>query len=204
MSNQIIYILTNQAMPGFIKIGKTEGDLLARIRGLSTTSVPFEFECFYAAEVADCHVAEKLIHDGFADHRANPRREFFKLDPERARSVLKLAEVKEVTPGIDDVIPDPAERSAVQNMATKRRNTSLKDLGILPGSKLVLDRDQNVICDVVDDYKVLYNGEPMSLSASALIALQGLGYEWTSVNGWSYWTHEGRKLTEMVDEFLEK
>ena len=37
--NEIIYIPINEAMPGFVKIGKTT-DLESRIRSLDTTSVP--------------------------------------------------------------------------------------------------------------------------------------------------------------------
>lgn len=47
----IIYVLTNEAMPGLVKIGFTES-LEDRIKYLSAHSgVPLPFECYYAAEV---------------------------------------------------------------------------------------------------------------------------------------------------------
>jgi hypothetical protein len=36
----IVYVLTNEAMPGLVKIGRTTGDLASRIRGLYQTGVP--------------------------------------------------------------------------------------------------------------------------------------------------------------------
>jgi hypothetical protein len=40
---------------------------------------------------------ERQLHDAFGDNRINPRREFFRIDPERVVSALKLALIKEVT-----------------------------------------------------------------------------------------------------------
>jgi hypothetical protein len=46
-----VYVLTNEAMPGFIKIGKTYSSVKQRILELSRSSaVPLPFECYYAAE----------------------------------------------------------------------------------------------------------------------------------------------------------
>lgn len=198
----IIYILTNQAMPGFIKIGKTENDLTGRIRSLNNTSVPFDFECFYAARVADCTKAERLIHDAFADHRPNPRREFFNLEPERARAALMLAAIEEVTPGVEEIIPDATERAAVANMAKRRRNTSLIDIGLEPGRILTLDRDESVTCEIVDEWQVRFEGHVMSLSAAAREAINSCGYDWPSANGWQHWMVDGRRLRELVNDHL--
>jgi len=198
----IIYILTNQAMPGFIKIGKTDGELTTRIRSLNNTSVPFDFECYYAARVDDCANAERLLHDAFADHRPNPRREFFNLEPERARSALMLAALEDVTPGVEEVIPDATERAAVVSMAKRRRTTSLADIGVQPGRILTLDRDESITCEIVDDWQVRFNGQVMSLSAAARDAINSCGYDWPSANGWQHWLVDGRRLRELVNEHL--
>ena len=200
----IIYILTNQAMPGFVKIGKTESNLTNRIRSLNNTSVPFDFECYYAARVADVELAEKLMHDAFADHRPNPRREFFMLDPERAKSALRLGAIEDVTPGVEQIIPDVAERAAVANMAKRRRQTSLADIGLRPGTTLVLDRDETHTCEVVDEWQVKYQEQIMSPSAAALIAINACGYDWPSANGWQHWTHDGRPLKDWVTDHLSE
>ncbi len=57
----IIYILTNEAMHGLVKIGYTQ-NLEQRMRELSAPSgVPLPFECHYAAEVPD-HAPQHRAH----------------------------------------------------------------------------------------------------------------------------------------------
>ena len=68
----------NEAMPGLIKIGCTNGELASRIRQLYSTGVPLPFELFYACEVSNCAVVEDKLHDAFGDHRVSKGREFFR------------------------------------------------------------------------------------------------------------------------------
>jgi hypothetical protein len=43
---EIVYVLTNAAMPGLTKIGKTtQEDVKSRLSQLYTTGVPVPFEC---------------------------------------------------------------------------------------------------------------------------------------------------------------
>ena len=51
MSEGIVYVLTNPAMPGMVKIWKTGREVEARLNDLYTTGVPLPFECTYAARV---------------------------------------------------------------------------------------------------------------------------------------------------------
>ena len=60
MSEGIVYVLTNPAMPGMVKIGKTGREVEARLNDLYTTGVPLPFECAYAARVADMDKVESL------------------------------------------------------------------------------------------------------------------------------------------------
>lgn len=48
----IVYVLTNAAFDGYVKIGKTT-NLEQRLRSLDNTSVPLPFRCVYAVEVDD-------------------------------------------------------------------------------------------------------------------------------------------------------
>ena len=94
--SQIVYILTNEAMPDFIKIGFTTTTVEQRLRQLDTTGVPLPFESYYAAEVLDAHAEEKWLHSIFADRRVRDNREFFKLNPELVALALKRIQLKEV------------------------------------------------------------------------------------------------------------
>ena len=48
----IVYVLTNPAMPGLVKIGKTSrGSIDVRLNELYSTGVPVPFECAFAGKV---------------------------------------------------------------------------------------------------------------------------------------------------------
>jgi hypothetical protein len=77
----IVYVVTNPAMPGLVKIGWTENtDAKIRIDQLYTTGVPVPFEIAYACKTSRGEEVEKALHTAFAPHRVNPKREFFRID----------------------------------------------------------------------------------------------------------------------------
>ena len=125
MPEGIIYFLINEAMPGYTKIGKTE-NLKDRMRQLDSTGVPLPFECYYAAKVSDVEFVEAKIHDAFDDRRVRKRREFFRVDPERARSALELAALEEVTPK-DDVVEDADDQAALNKAFVYFTNANTRD-----------------------------------------------------------------------------
>mgnify|MGYP001551136906 CR=1 FL=1 len=71
----VVYVLTNEAMPGIVKIGLTSDSVESRLSSLNSHSgVPLPFECFFAAEVESCSRVEKILHQLFSEHRINPKR----------------------------------------------------------------------------------------------------------------------------------
>ena len=105
----IVYILSNVAMPGYLKIGQTSGDssddVQQRMRELyNHTGVPRTFNCEYAAVVNDYKNVEQTILYAFDHLRVNPNREFLEgIDPVRVRAILELSALKEVTPNATSV-----------------------------------------------------------------------------------------------------
>ncbi len=190
----IIYVLTNEAMPGYIKIGKTTTSVEQRILELSgPTAVPLPFECPYAVRVADMDGAEKALHDAFDDHRKNPKREFFILAPERAIAFLKYIALEEVTPSRNAGIQSEEDAVALEEARERRSAFNFKMVDISPGAKLVFTRDENIMCRVAEDFKhVEFQGKIMSLSAAAQAAL---GSTW-SVQGPAYWKYHGEILDD--------
>jgi len=77
-----IYIMSNPAHPGLLKIGQTSKDPLVRRKELSTTGVPEEFVIEYQALVSDYRRQEKYIHQKLSKVRHSDKKEFF----ETARS----------------------------------------------------------------------------------------------------------------------
>jgi len=192
----IIYVLTNEAMPGLVKIGSTEGESVeSRITQLSGASgVPLPFECYFAAEVKDCGKLEKTLHQLFSESRINPKREFFKVDPEKVVLAIGIGEFKEITPGAAEI--DKEEQEALEKAKARRPRLKLEALGIKPGDILTCSRDETITATVVEGNNVNFGGEILSLSAAALKALHSLGYTTPAASGSWYWMFEGELLDE--------
>lgn len=201
--SEIVYVLTNEAMPGLTKIGCTIDNLAARIRSLYGTGVPLPFELFYACEVKDCRFVEKQLHDAFGDHRLSKNREFFRIAPERIRAALSIAAIKEIKLG-DEIFETSEEKAEVES-AKKRARFQFSMVGIKPGTELRLEKDQNITCSTVDEKnKVDFKGDVTSLSDAALQAVQSLGYEWSTVSGPWEWTYQGKRLDDLRREIEDK
>lgn len=197
---EIIYILINEAMPGYVKIGKTATSLEQRIRELSSsTSVPLPFTCFYACTVKDAAFVEHQLHDAFDDSRINPKREFFQISPERVVAALKLAEMENITPKKEFI--DTKEDQQALHQARARRSIFKFSMVEIPiGAELIFSRDENQKAKVIDDRSIEFNGEITSLSTSAQ---KILGYDY-GVAGTDYWMYEGETLDERRRRFEEK
>lgn len=196
--NEIIYVLTNEAMPGYVKIGRTDNNLEQRIRDLSvSTSIPIPFTCFYACTVKNAQFVEHQLHDAFDNNRTNPKREFFQIAPERVVSALKLAAIEDVTPK-KDLVENQEDRQALINTRKIREKFSFNMAKIPVGAELVFSRDGNVKAKVIDNHFIEYNGKKMSLSKSAQMIL---GYDY-GIAGTDYWSYEGETLDERRKRLL--
>lgn len=190
-----VYVLTNEAMPGLVKIGRTADSVQARLTTLtSSTAVPLAFECYFAAEVDDGIRLEKVLHSLFAEHRINPKREFFRLDPEKVVLAISIGRFREVTPGKAEV--EPEEQEALNKAKARRPRIRLDAIGIKPGDELVLTRDESIGAIITEGGKVIYQGETLSPSAAALKALNSLGYMTTAASGSEHWMFQGETLDE--------
>lgn len=194
MENEIIYILINEAMPGYVKIGRTS-NLEQRVRELSaSTSIPLPFTVFYASTVKDAGFVEHQLHDAFDNNRINPRREFFLIAPERVVAALKLAELENITPK-RDLIETKEDREAHEE-ALERRGRFNFELAKIPlGSEIYFSRDENKKAKVINlnsAKSIEYNGMITSLSTSAQEIL-GVTY---GVAGTDYWMFDGETLDE--------
>lgn len=94
--NEYLYVLANDAMPGMVKIGRTEQPPENRARELSyATGVPSDFRVVRAFPVRDSAEAERRVHERLSAYRVSANREFFAVDPETAcgaiEEVVKIA-----------------------------------------------------------------------------------------------------------------
>ena len=210
MSRGKIYIMTNDAMPNYIKIGRTTTTLEQRMRELDTTGVPLPFRCHYAVEVDDHEIREKLIHDAFADHRVRSNREFFELAPERAMAILKALGGQEVM--IDNSMVDESGQVLIETpqteRITKKGKFTFKELQIPVGGELVFTRSFpdgiDRTCTVADEVRhVVYEGEIYTLSKLAAKLMKELGYNWASVQGTAFFKFNDEILNERRERLSE-
>lgn len=199
---QIVYVLTNPAMPGLVKIGKTTQDEVdLRMRQLFSTGVPVPFECAFACRVPDAGVVERSLHHAFGQNRINPTREFFRIEPERVISILKLLHVEEVTEQLERSIESDATQAdlqaAEQLKKSRRPRMDFVELAVPLGSVLVY-RDGASQVTVHSPKTVLFAGNECSLTM-ATRKLQGKPDDYP-LQPAPYWTFNGRTLKEIYDD----
>lgn len=167
----IVYVLSNRAMPGLVKIGMTtRQELDARLKELYTTGVPVPFDVEYACKIKACNCAklEKALHTAVEPNRLNVNREFFQIKKEHAIAILEIFNEKEITTEVSDEMNNDLNPDdiASKNKATKHRPPlNFSQMGIPMGSTLTYNADPSVSVTVIGDKKVEYLGEETSLTA---------------------------------------
>jgi hypothetical protein len=196
-AKEIVYVLSNSAMPGILKIGKTtQADVSIRMSQLYTTGVPVPFECVYAIEVDDCSKVEAAMHIAFGPSRVNPSREFFKIEAEQAIAILKLLDQRDVTPDVRRDLNSnvsQAEKDSGKKLH-KRPNMNFIEMEI-PINSTLLYKDGETTATVISEKKVSYIGQEMTLTA-ATREIMGIDY---SVQPSPHWTFEGRLLKDIYE-----
>lgn len=202
MTDGIIYILTNPAIPDYIKIGYTaREDIKKRLNELYSTGVPFPFKLHYAVKVENAKEIESKLHKIFSIHRENMDREFFKMDPERAKLTLDLLGGTPITLE-DNEIYEPETIEIIQKSRQALAPAFRFSMVNIPiGSELTFSRDDSIKCTVVSDKEVEYQGQNYSLTGlvKILLNIEKSG----GIRGPQYWQYEGKLLTEIRKELEE-
>ena len=196
--SKIVYILTNQAMPGIIKIGITDNPIEQRMKELDKTSTPLPFECYFAKKVSDNKFIESKMHEAFDSFRIRQNREFFRMDPNAAKAALDMTEGEDVTPK-DDVVENEIDRAAL-NSERNRNRFNFAQIGIEVGTELSFKKDPSIKAIVLENDQVEFRGRVASLSQSALEVIQEMGYKWNKIAGPRFWTYNGKTLYEISKE----
>lgn len=202
-NSQIVYVLTNPAIPNLVKIGKTnQAELDTRIRQLYSTGVPFPFECAFACQVKNATEVEKALHTAFKKNRVNPNREFFEIDAEQAIAILKLLRVDDITTQFEQQMDAEIETADKQSAQTfKRRHRprmNFAELGIPAGSVLIAKNGQQQVI-VVDDKTVELQGVICSLTEATRKVL-GLAERYP-LQPSPYWLFNGRTVKEIYEAY---
>ncbi|MEO0377188.1 MAG: GIY-YIG nuclease family protein [Cyanobacteria bacterium P01_A01_bin.17] len=198
-SLSVVYVLTNSAMPGLVKIGKTlQDDHNTRVSQLYTTGVPVPFDIEYACRVPNPTEVEAALHTAFAPQRINPRREFFEIDPDQAIAILRLLNVEDVT---DEVKSDldgigSQDQNAATRLRARRPSLNFEEMGIPIGSQLDSVPTDDVAI-VVDAKKISFRNSALTSLSAATREMLGLDY---SVKPTPHWSFSGKNLQEIYNE----
>jgi len=83
-----LYLMTNPAMPGLVKIGMTTRSPEERAQELASTGVPMPFHVAAAWPVDDVRSAERDAHEALDRYRVNDQREWFRVSVPAAIKAL--------------------------------------------------------------------------------------------------------------------
>lgn len=203
VASQIVYVLTNPAMPGLVKIGKTtQLEVEERMKQLYGTGVPVPFDCAFACQVKDASEVEKALHFAFGNSRINPNREFFKIEPDRIIAVLKLLKVDDITTQFEEQLEadiEAIDKQSSQNFKnTKRPRMNFHELGI-PNGSIIISKDGTAQAEVVAEKKVRFNDQVCSLT-EATRKILNLPEDYT-LQPSPHWTFNGKTIKELYEEF---
>lgn len=90
---EFIYALSNQAMPGLLKLGRSTTSVVQRASELSAASgVPLPFVVEHVVEVHDSLYAERDVHGVLFRQRLSQQREFFRCTLADAKEAMAIAQ----------------------------------------------------------------------------------------------------------------
>lgn len=193
-ATQVVYVLDNPAMPGYVKIGRTN-DLPRRMGDLFNTSVPAPFNCFYAARVENADRVETQLFEIFGDKRSHPKREFFEVEPHRVAAAIKLVAIEDVTASVaTDSSTNQEDTASLARAITRAEKYNFEMLNIPVDAELQSVKDPSIVCKVVSQRppKVDFRGAELSLSRAAQEVMNS-SY---GLQGSKYWEYEGETLEE--------
>ncbi len=83
-----VYVLSNESMPGIVKIGMTTRDPEVRLKEINAATgvLPFAIEAVIISRNAKW--TEREVHERLAGRRISKSREFFRIDPAQAKKTI--------------------------------------------------------------------------------------------------------------------
>lgn len=199
----IVYVLTNDAMPNMIKIGRTSGEgVERRVAELSrATGVPLPFKVAVARSVHDAVIVERALHVAFGPDRVNPAREFFSIEPHRALAIINAFPGEDLTPQSERAAEraieqeQPGTMAAVRDFERKRRPPlNFEEMGVPVGATLLHHATGETV-EVVEPKKVNLHGDVVSLTRAQQI-VSNTGY---AVQPGKHWSYNGTTISALYE-----
>lgn len=127
MSSGYVYVLSNESMPGVVKVGRSIHGGAARSISLYGTGVATPFKLEFEIFTPDHEWLESQVHMNLRFSRVNPNREFFKCPPSDAIEEILAIYMERLlanpTPSVPVVIrqPEPEPKSPEEAEAAWER-----------------------------------------------------------------------------------
>lgn len=192
-SKGVIYILTNPSFPDYIKIGYAD-NIENRLRQLNNSEcTPFAFRVYATYEV-DSRLSDLKIHAIIDKLNPNLRsidnyngkrrvREFYAMPAEDAYSILEaIAEIHNCTDRLrkwelseEEERAEEIAEEVNQEKQARGANFLFTDYEIPAGAVLQNIDDPDIVCTVVDERKIEFNGEIMYITPFAKL-ISGKSY----------------------------
>ena len=197
MNRGYIYIMTNPCLHDMVKIGYAT-NVEDRRKQLSTTALPYDYEIYATYETSgslEDKKLHKLIDTLNPDLRVSKNREFFIMSAEDAYILLEA--IATISGSLDKLkrINNIIDNNTFNHNKTIRPAIDFFKCNIPIGAELIYIGDPTIKVTVESNRKVLYNDEITSLSA-IVGKLKGV----KSVQGTSFFTYNGKLITEIAEE----
>jgi len=96
------------------------------------------------------------------------------------------------------VVSDPTDTQALEKAHNRRSRFHFGMLGIEPAEGLQFKKDKTIECEAVSENQVRFREEVMSLSKSANIVIEVIGYDWGgTIAGPMFWCWHGEKVHDL-------
>ena len=209
----VIYILTNPSFEEYVKIGYAD-DMDARLAQLNRSEcTPFAFRVYATYEV-DTRLTDMKIHAMIDKLNPNLRaidnvngkkrvREFYAMTAEDAYGIFEaMAEIHGTTDRLKLRKPSVEQQEEANTAATiaeesreRAKPFSFAMVNIPIGARITYYKDESIFCTVVDDKKVEFKGEVMSLTMAARI-IMNLDHS-APVAGPRFFKYQGEMLNDI-------
>ncbi len=207
--------MTNPSFPSYVKIGYAD-NVEERLKDLNRSEcIPFAFRVYAIYEV-NSRLSDVKIHSIIDKLNPNLRsienfngrkrvREFYAISPEDAYSILKaIAEINGCENKLRRIKPSEKDMKSIDTAedVEEQKNEKFKPFSFsscnIPVGVFVeycnrRDKKSGLMCKVIDDCHVEYNGEKWSLTALATKFKQS---KW-SLAGPRYFKYKGKWLNDI-------
>lgn len=186
-----VFVLTNDAMPGFVRFDyTTRDDLAAKIERINRAELPVPFRLNFAAVVPDCALVNRNIRFLFAEYCEEPGSNFFKMGPDPFRAAIELAATAIVELSDEEQGIAPRERAKMDQIKAYHDAVWFEALNAEAGTTLRFSKNEALKCTAIGNGMVEFDGSVATPAEASVRAMQASGFDWRDVSATEFWVPE--------------